>query len=251
MILVAAEMNMYTLVSSRLTLMEQEEYSTAGSILDMILLSPGDPLNWGDYPEDPNFFGLAYPGATEAYTLDAKKVIRLSENSSFYISPGKVRSLLGLSADCNFAFRMKPLLIIDINSEGDGNFTITVKDLKGLPIPNVNVTGYYVHESLGSDANYTSDCKITGMDGKCELSFDPKPDHVLVICASLLEVKVIQTDPPNLSFGVEGDQVIKTDVPLISFINCTTGSAYEFPDHASRLVYVGGSVYYVEFEIWR
>lgn len=250
-ILVAAEMNISTLTSSKLTLAETEGYSMAESILDMILLSPGDPPNWGDYSQDPRSFGLAFSNVTEEYTLDAKKVIRLSENSSLYISPGKVRSLLGLSTDCNFVFTIKPVFIIDILSGGDGNFTVNVRNSKGFPMANVNVTGYYVLESLGSGPS-TSISQITGIDGKCVLEFDPEPNHVLVVSANLLGVEVMQTYPPNLSFRVEGGQVIKSDVPLITFVNYTTGSAYGLStDRASRHVKIDGFVYIAEFEIWR
>ncbi|MEM3040963.1 MAG: hypothetical protein QXG97_02910, partial [Nitrososphaerota archaeon] len=78
--LAAAEMNISTMTSSRLALAETEGYSMAESILDMILLSPGDPPNWSEYSEDPELFGLAFSNATEEYTLDPKKVMRLNEN---------------------------------------------------------------------------------------------------------------------------------------------------------------------------
>jgi hypothetical protein len=248
----AVHTNISNMINDKLILIEQEEYSTAESILDMILLSPGIPTNWGNSTEPPVLFGLASEKATEVYNLDANKVIRLDENSSLYIYPGELRSLLGLNSECNFIIRLNPILTIDIESLGYGDYEVTVKDSKGFPAPNVNVTGYYVHKSLIPHSEQIIDNAITEVDGKCTLSFDQRTDYVLVVCASLLEVKTMKIESLGYDFRVEGDRVIRGEVPLVNSITYTTGSFYGLvTQRAERYVMIDGFTYLFEFEIWR
>jgi len=249
--IVAVQTNIQTMINNEITLIEHEEYSTAESILDMILLSPGYPANWGNLTENPVLFGLASEMTTEAYALDAKKVIRLSENSSLYISPGELRSLLGLSSDCNFIIRVTPMLTLNVEG-GGGNYIVTIKDHKGFPASNVNVTGYYVHESLIPSSEQVVSHAISGIDGKCTFSFSPKTDYILVVCASLLDIKTMTTYPSGYDFRVEGDRVIRGEVPLLNSINYTTGSFYGLvTQRTERYVTIDGFTYLFEFEIWR
>ncbi len=252
LILLATEINMYTIMSQEMTRMEQERgYTVAEKILDMILLSPGDPEDWGNYPSDPSSFGLAAQNSLQAYVLDANKVIRLSINSSGYLSPGKVRSLLGLSRGYQFSLNIMPIFKIDISSEGGGNFTVTVTNYKGLPAPNVNVTGYYIPQSWAPSVEYTHQSKVTGFDGRCALWFNSEPDHVLVVCANQLEVKATETDPEGLYFRVEGDSVVKSDTPLVPAINYSTGSPFGMKrESVSRYAEIEGLTYYAEFSLW-
>jgi len=253
LILSVTEISMFNLMTQQLGRIEQEKgYTIAEKILDMILLSPGDPPNWGEYITDPIFLGLATQNSLKEYVLDASKVTRISEDSDYYISPGKARSLLGLSQNYQFSLKITPVFIIDINSEGNGNFILTLTNNKGSPITNVNITGYYIPKSFVPGTYYPSESKISGIDGKCTLNFEHIPNYVLVVCASQLEVKTVKTDPPNLNFRIEGDCVVESDVPVIQDIHYSTGSVFGLKkESVFRYVEIEDFTYYVEFNLWR
>lgn len=252
LILLATEINMFTIMSQEMTRMEQERgYTIAEDILDVILLSPGDPEDWGKYPSDPTSFGLAAQNSLKAYVLDANKVIRLSRNSSDYLSPGRVRSLLGLSRGYQFSLNLMPIFNINISSSGDGNFTVIVKNYKSIPAPNVNVTGYYIPQSWAPGVEYTHQSGVTGFNGSCALSFNPEPDHVLVVCANQLGIKATETNPKGLRFRVEGDSVVKSDTPLVPAINYSSGSPFGMKrESVFRYAEIDGLTYCAEFNLW-
>jgi hypothetical protein len=251
--LVALHSNLQTLISDTTALVMQEDYNMAESLIDMILLSPGNPPDWSS--TNPVLFGLAAQETIDTYVLDSKKVIRLDEgyNGSSYISPGELRSLLGLTSGINLIIRIMPIFPIDIQPQGNGKYGITVTNHRGVPLANVNVTGYYVPESLGSSSERFKEKSITWIDGSCTLDFgQERLDYVLVVCADLIGVKTMQTSPSYLGVRVEGDQVIQSEVPLITSINYTSGSFFGLnTDWAARYVEIDGFTYYFELEVWR
>jgi hypothetical protein len=253
--LVALNTNLQYLIFDTTALMTEEDYNMSESLIDMILLSPGTPANWGSNSTTPILFGLASQASTKTYVLDPEKVIRLDENHTEYpyISPGELRSLLGLTSDINLIIRITPIFPIEIQSLGNGKYKIIVTNHKGMPLANVNVTGYYVPESLGSSNKTLQQYSVTGIDGSCILDFGgEKSDYVLVVCADLVGVKTMQTDPPYLKVRVEGGQVIQSEVPLITSLNYTSGSFYGLnTDSAARYVEIDGFTYYFELEVWR
>ena len=250
--LVALQSNLQTLMSDTTALTMQEEYNMSEGFIDMILLSPGNPLDWSS--TNPVLFGLAAQETIDTYVLDSKKVIRLDENYNYslYISPGELRSLLGLTSDINLVIRISPIFLISIQPQGNGKYRIIVTNHKGVNLANVNVTGYYVLESLGSNGTRFQEQNITGIDGSCTLNFNETTDYILVVCADLVGVKTMQTDPPYLRVRVEGGRVIQSDVPLITYINYTSGSFFGLnTDSAARYVKIDGFTYYFELEVWR
>jgi len=252
LILMMTQVTISALITRQLTYLEQSGgYKTAEKILDVLLLSPGDPPDWGrNASVEPNYIGLADQNSLRAYVLDPYKVLRLQKGSAGYISPAKARRLLGLRDDYHFHLRILPALSVEI--EGNGSFTITVKNIKGLPVPNVNVTGYYVPKSFSPTVEYPIKSNITGVDGSCTLIFQYQQDHVLVVCASIFGVRVVSTEPPGLNFRVEGGRVFKSDIPMITEIDYSTGSIVGLEkEDATRYVEIDGSAYIVEFTLWK
>jgi len=256
LILSVAEMNIFAVMTHQLTRMEQEaEYPAAERILDTILLSPGYPPNWGNQSADPTLLGLAVQNALRAYVLDISKVIRLKEDSPNYISAGKARRLMGLSEDYHFNLTIIPVFTIDIlnaSSMGQAKYVITITDCKGFRVPNVDVTGFYVPNSLTGGEIYPSKSAITGTDGSCVLIFDSLPNRSLVVCANQLEVKAMQTDPPSFKARVEGGCVMKSDFSVIQAVHYYTGRIYGlFSESVLRYAEIEGGTYYVKFDLWR
>jgi len=255
LILSVSEMNIYSIMTHQLTKMEQEtEYPVAARILDTILLSPGYPPNWCNQSEDPSSLGLAVHNSLRAYVLDIGKVSRLIEDHPNYIKPGKARQLLGLSEDYHFNLTIIPVFTISIvnaSQEQPGKYAITITDSKGLGVANVNITGFYVPKSLMSGDVYPSESVTSGLNGTCILSFNPLPDRYLIVLANQLEVKAVQTEPPGLSFRVEGGYVLKSDYPVIQTVKYATGSVFALSSEtASGYVEIDGLTYYVRFDLW-
>jgi len=251
LVLMTTEMTMLSLMSQRLTALEQESsYTTADKILDILLLSPGNPTNWGNnFSREPDLLGLADENSVKAYVLDPYKVARFQENSTGYISPSKTRTLLGLRGTYQFSLRLTPILNITV--EGNGCFTVTVRNVKGFLASNINITAYYVSRSLKQGVDYPVKSNVTMIDGTCTLEFQPEPDHVLVIQAAQLGVKVLVTYPAGLNFRIEGGRVFESDTPLTGELNYSTGSGSGLSkESASRYVEIGGSTYLAELDLW-
>ncbi|MEM2110815.1 MAG: hypothetical protein QXX08_02935 [Candidatus Bathyarchaeia archaeon] len=258
LILSISEMNIFTIMRYQLAKMEQEtEYPTAERILDMLLLSPGYPPNWGNQSDNPDSLGLAAQNAFRAYVLDISKVARLMENSSYYIAPVTARQLMGLSSNYHFNLTITPVFTISIvnaSSESHMEYNITIRDYKGFLSSNVNVTGFYVPNSLVGNETYNSASAVTDPTGSCILKFTntlPSPNYSLVVCANHLGVKTVQTYPTALNVRVEGGCVLSSEFPMIQTINYATGSVFSMTtESVSRYVEIEGVTYYVKFDLW-
>ncbi len=252
LLVLTTEITMFSLMSERLTALEQgSSYTTADKILDILLLSTGDPSNWGsNMSAEPVSIGLADQNSLKQYALDPSKVARFSSNSTGYISPARTRDLLGIRRDWQFSLRISP--IMDIEVSGNGTFTVTISNSKGLLVANVNVTAYYVPKSLSPGAVYQCRSSVTKVDGTCTLEFQFEPDHVLVIEAEQMSIKVLATFPKGTNFRVEGGSVFVSDTPLITEISYSTGSAYGMDkETVSRYVDIAGTTCLAELDLWK
>jgi hypothetical protein len=147
----------------------------AQEVFNKLLLTPGDPVNWTSTTV--KSLGLADMNAQEAFTLDRDKVLML-RNGSIGIS--RARDLMGLENNYDFSLSVTPALNITVIPNGityDGNhnhnFTVVVRDLRGLPSSSASITGYYVNNTstwnIGDNISRSS--KTTGTDGLVTLSF--------------------------------------------------------------------------------
>ncbi|MEM2342322.1 MAG: hypothetical protein QXX94_06055 [Candidatus Bathyarchaeia archaeon] len=247
--------NIMSVITHRLSRMEQEtEYPLAERLLDIILLSPGYPPDWGVRSEDPLAFGLASTNALKDYVLDISKVYRLTESSPHHIPPGIARELMGLSSRYNFNLTIVPVLRIEIVNKtvnANSTYEITVTNYKGFRVPNVNVMAYYVNRSLSPTSPIFLQSNTTSTYGNCTITFGLIPNYVLLIYINHLEVKAAKSYPPGLGLRVEGNCIIESDYPIIDSITYATGvysSAYI--ETAFRYVEIDGITYYVRLDIW-
>lgn len=126
----------------------------AEKILTQILLSPGDPPDWGvsaTYPYEIRVFGLArYKGLL--YELDMNKLIRIYENSienitdKCLIDVDNIARLLGIEGRYGFSLSLTPVLNVTIRIANDSEycFMIKVTTHEEIPVPNVNVTAIFL-----------------------------------------------------------------------------------------------------------
>jgi len=254
MILVLTTTQIYsaTLLNRKIADWEQASgYQTAEGLLDVLLLSPGEPSDWHDFPNYPQRLGLASANSFEEYALDPRKVERLTPNSTHYISPATLRSLLGISSTIGVSLQIIPALNLTIASGQPGSYTLTVRDLKGLLVPNVNVTAYYVSTPFDPYTEPDIRWGATDIYGSISLSFSPKASPVLVVCVGQSDIRAIATNPDDALLTVQGNHVTSDARPAVLTVNSVTGSFHGYKrEVASRYVKLDGYTYYVELMLW-
>jgi hypothetical protein len=248
----ATQLNMVTLVSDRLTHLEQEVTDEiAVEILDSLLLAPGVPQRWGGGVDLPQVFGLATPNSVKEYTLDPLKVYRLCEQSDEYLPPSQVRDLLGLSRSHHFSLRFVALFNISVHAQGAANYTITARSYRDAALPNVRVTGYYFNLSDYGASFTVSDPAMTDLNGRCQFAFDAEPDHALLVHSEFLGDTMIATVPDGLMYTVTNGVIFSSYVPPIENFVYRTASVFGITKgSAFRNVRVGDQSFRVEFELW-
>lgn len=256
LILIVVQTNVFNVTTHILAGFEQtESHQKAVDILDILMLSPGEPSDWWNYnkyPDTENIssIGLAL-GGVEDYVLDIRKISRFDSSSPGYLSPTTVRSLLGLRSYYDFSLKITPVFTVTI-ANVSGNYDIQVHDINGAGLPNSNVTAFYIPSSIetGVEYNYTS--RITGIDGSCALSFDYNSDYGVVVCVDHLGVKTIVSQPENLKLRIVGNQIFEAEYPLISYLECETASYSSLTqtEIVYRYITIEGVYYYVEFVLW-
>jgi hypothetical protein len=253
LILTTSELTIFSLMTEKLTDIRQEgSYSTAEKIVDVLLLSPGYPFDWGlNVSVDPDSLGLALHNSLDAYVLDPEKVNRLNENSSGYIIHAKARELLGLRKDYHFSLQIAPMLDVQIKDEGDGEYSFAIFNDKGYSAANVNVTAFYIPHSFVPGIDYTSKSNITMIDGTCILDFDYQTNYMIVVKAEQAGVKVIATYPYGENFRFEDGNIFEGDSSLITEIVYSTSvfSGYG-KESVKKYVSINGMTYSMNFDLW-
>jgi len=252
LVLTTTQIYSATLLNRKVADWEQAAgYQTAEGLLDTLLLSPGEPSNWGELSYNPQLLGLASANVFEEYALDPRKVERLTPNSTYYIPPATLRSLLGISSTIGMSLRIVPALNVTITPAGSDKYNLTVRDLRGLPIPNVNVTGYYVSMPFDPYTDPEIRRALTDIYGNASLSYSPKANASLVVCVGQSDILAISTYPKDTLLIVQGNHVISSLRPAVLVVNSTTGSFFGYMRQvASKYVKLDGYTYYVELMLW-
>ena len=224
----------------------------ADNIIYTLLLSPGQPLDWGLSYEEPELLGLAFENAVKLYQLDKYKVRRLSSNSSNYIPPGRIRDLLGLSAYYYISIRIYPIFNISVSVDVvKERVNLTLVNQWGIPVSNINITATYIDTPVEnvSDSDITSfmdlslqaeyTFNVTNALGTCTLNCPGvSVDGSLLILANQLGVKSMTTWP-NLSQHIVG--TIETSMGSVSGYNAEV---------VYRNVEIEDMNYIVRFTLW-
>lgn len=187
-----ASILMLTITSEPLRVSSEKEIlkAIAQRILTQVLLDPGNPIDWGSNVSvsDSNLksFGLAYQrtevSPKDAYVLDADKISRLNRENPFYISPTKVRDLLGLSTEYGFTIEILPALDIEVNQVGPNTYRVSVKSIRNIsPISGANIAAkmYYIMSS-GLIGDYELGIYKTGADGATNINVELLSDKYVM-----------------------------------------------------------------------
>lgn len=150
---------------------QQQLFPVAQQAVDKILLTRGEPLDWGENITVNGSllvdFGLAAASPhTDAYDLDINKVMRLVQSvgtvtNALYLDPTSVGSLMGIYTGSywNYGFRlyMVPALNVTITVNDTAShplaFVVNVKNAQGVPARNafvqVKYFDFYVYKDTG------------------------------------------------------------------------------------------------------
>ncbi len=178
---------------------EEQLYTVAERIMDKIVLTPGDPPDWGynftAYNGTLRDFGLAQYGTRTPYELDPDKIMRLANLTELpnplFINGSYIADLLGLSGEYGFVLEMKPLLSHEITvldyypipgrqDDVPAVFRIKLKNYYDLNVPSANITGIYtlIKVEPGVGNVDTADIEeiftrtnTTNLRGECILDF--------------------------------------------------------------------------------
>ncbi|MEM1508193.1 MAG: hypothetical protein QXJ13_06515 [Candidatus Bathyarchaeia archaeon] len=150
----------------------------AQKIMAQIILSPGEPEDWGENitvrASDLSSLGLAVSTVftREAFVLDPDKVQRLSQSlpGDISIQPNTVRSLLNLGFDYDIKMEFIPALKIEIRQIDLSGVEVSVVSEQGMPAVNANVTVGAVF--TGGGVLLKRAYGFTDENGKCTLSLN-------------------------------------------------------------------------------
>lgn len=181
----------------------------AQKVLAQLLLSPGDPEDWGRNISikawNLSSFGLAVSTVftREAFVLDPDKVQRLSKElpEDLYIPPYRFSELLGLGSrevlDYGAKMEFIPVLKVTMNFNRDlCKVHVDVTSEQGVPVigANVSLGAFYVK---GGRINLCWNRSSTDFDGRCAINLpDPDPSFLLAIVSyyGLQAMKVINVN---------------------------------------------------------
>jgi hypothetical protein len=249
------------MVYDKINLIDSDQgLEKAGKILDLILLTEGEPSNWDESPDDPGMLGFAPTNTIKMYKLDKEKVRRLIPTTPGYISPVKLRELIGLSSEYYISFKIYPLLNLSIIRDSPETFTLVFKNQWGTPVSNVNVTVAYIDGSqvedlteddidafLDLDLAATYDSGLTNSIGKVQMDmpgaenngcFMIYTEQITCRCLYLLNVNNYEISLP--------------DTPLvINTIESSMGSVSGYnTEVVTRNVKIDGFDYNLRFTLW-
>ncbi len=220
-------------------------------IIEILLLSPGRPPDWGEGVDKPEALGLALENALKSYQLDPLKVRRLREGENGYLSPYDIRELLGIDPAYYISIEIKPTYGVEIEQLSQGRFKVYVRDPWGTPVINANVTAVLGDLALET-VNYTTITQILSGDlrgveyaynvtdrfGVCTLNFQGD-GGVLLLCVGHLGLISFASWPEE----AEG---------IIGHLTSSMGSLSGYEAESTyRLVDIGGLSYLFRLTIWR
>ncbi|MEE9283299.1 MAG: hypothetical protein V3U49_04420 [Nitrososphaerales archaeon] len=176
----------------------------ARNILDKLLLTPGDPYDWGTdlsinstQSDGLRDFGLAGSLSFKTlYRLDPSKVERLINTSTidnpFYIPPERAAEIMGIEKEFGFSLSLEPVLQI---SDHILNKTIVMRITtpETIPVANVNVTAVLIRLNSLNEEEFEIATSSTDWNGTAVLDFSSADNFESVAYIILTDYYDIRT----------------------------------------------------------
>ena len=176
----------------------------ARNILDKLLLTPGDPYDWGtdlsinsSQSDGLRDFGLAGSLTFNTlYRLDPSKVERLINTSTidnpYYIPPERAAEIMGLEKEFGFSLSFEPVL--QISSHILNKTIVTrVTTPETIPVANVNVTAVLIRLNSANEEEFEIATSSTDWNGTAVLDFSGADNFDSVAYIILSDYYNIQT----------------------------------------------------------
>ncbi len=185
------------------TVKEEQLYNVAERVMDKILLTPGDPPDWGtNFSNQLTDFGLALNGTRTPYVIDPDKVMRLANLTTLpnplLVNSSEIADLLGIKNEYGFRLEIVPLLYVNVTplefypvsgpaTHVPSKIRVKVHNWYNFGVPGANVTAMLVLAKVtslpgGSEKiSYTVLVKsnITGALGTCMFDFNREINSTL------------------------------------------------------------------------
>lgn len=224
----------------------------AEKIIDLLILSPGEPPNWGDLFGEPETLGLSLENAVKINQLDEKKVGRLDPDDANYLSPSRVRDLLGMRSNYYISIYIMPIFNITVQEVSPDMFSIKVYNQWSKPVSNVYIATAYATTAVsdlkekhiasfldGTLENAVYLYSTTDSLGSCTMDFTGSgPRPALLVSASQFSVRCMTTWP-SATEKVIG--VIESSMGTVSGYDTET---------VYRNVEIGELNYVLRFTMW-
>ncbi len=240
-ILITSSIIASSMPDSQLSASDKEQVKTASEkILTQILLSPGQPYDWGSNigitSQCLQSFGLAKYGEStrEAYTLDLDKVQRLgvSQISPLYINPTDAASKMNLnttvpelSLSNNFGFTLEihPVLNVTVQAPINNVYNVgIISEYQISPIANARVDALLFFRSQDT-IQVANASGSTGFDGTCSLQFGNSPPGILALSTTYLGIHVsrVYDFGNNIEANWLGDSILMNSGNSLDASNIT------------------------------
>jgi hypothetical protein len=253
MMMVLGVTGMFTsnMVNERISNIEQiSGIKISDRIVDALLLSSGDPADWGSRVYAPQSIGFALQNAIKPYQLDREKVSCLLNSSRNYIPPSEVRDLIGLAKNYYYSLKIYSLYNITITKLTSESYLIKVTNQWNTSVPSINIIGAYTNAVNITSIDLLSfrngdleeavyQYNSTDLSGQCILKFIGSGQrNTLLVMANQLNIKSINMWPKASDYLITS---------IESTMGVTQNAAVEI---VYRSVEIDGLNYYCKLTMW-
>jgi len=209
--------------------------SISQRMLNTIVLTTGDPEDWGRRTNNPTSFGLKLENTSATlYVLNPDKITRLANGSMYsreffnplYIDKETVSQILGAYRSYGFRIELQPVPNITIVKQDSYKFDVYVNDKRNMSLPGVSVTLYYiiVKEDGGKfNMIVIVNTSVSDINGKCSFNLQPYLSTINWndVIGYLIVAKAAHQGSISVAVSDVGDYNITTLVGKCLFVDQT------------------------------
>lgn len=171
----------------------------AQKLMARLLMSPGEPKDWGgDITVGASqvlSFGLAANAyfTCDAFTLDQDKVQRLNQRlpGQLYLPPRRVLELLNIDLDYGFKIEFIPTIRVEVSLRSFRELFVNVTSEQGLPLVHANVAAGAFYVSNGEIVG-TIGTGLTGLHGNCTINLTCPTPALLILSVDYYGIRAIK-----------------------------------------------------------
>ncbi|MEM4576213.1 MAG: hypothetical protein QW701_01980 [Candidatus Nezhaarchaeales archaeon] len=171
----------------------------AQKLMVRLLMSPGEPKDWGGNitieASRISSFGLATNAyfTCDAFTLDQDKVQRLNQRlpGQLYLPPRRVLELLNIDLEYGFKIEFIPVIRIEASLRSFRELLVNVTSEQGLPLIQANVVAGAFYVSNGEIVESIA-TGLTGPRGNCTINLTCPTPALLIVAVDYYGIRAIK-----------------------------------------------------------